>query len=99
MKITYEDQQYVCTRRVVLDVLKTREPAIYDLAKRLAATSGISRVNISLAEIDQSTESVKIIIEGTDIKIELVRRYLEELGAAIHSVDEVDVVRTPRKST
>lgn len=98
MKDPYREHQVTSIKKVVLDVLKPLEPAIYDLAKKLAATNGITHVNIALAEIDQSTESVKIVIEGTDIKIESVRKHLEELGAVIHSVDEVDVTRTPKKS-
>lgn len=92
-----EKHQITSIRKVVLDVLKPREPPLYDLARRLAATSGIDHVNITLAEIDQSTESVKVVIEGSDINIELVRKRLEQLGAVIHSVDEIDVTRTPRK--
>jgi len=76
-----------------LDVLKPHEPSIYELASRLAACHGIDRVNISLAEIDQNTESIKIVIEGAAIDIEAVRRCIEEQGAVVHSVDEVEVIR------
>jgi hypothetical protein len=53
-------------------------------------------VSISLAEIDQSTESIKISIDGSDINTDSVRHSLEELGAVIHSVDEVAVAKRPK---
>lgn len=36
---------------------------MHELASRLASLDGIDHVSISFAEIDQSTESVKIIID------------------------------------
>jgi hypothetical protein len=82
--------------RIVLDVLKPHEPPIHELASRLASLQGIDRVNVSLAEIDQSTESIKVSIEGTAIVIDSVRKTLEEVGAVIHSIDEVSVAKKAR---
>jgi len=82
--------------RIVLDVLKPHEPPIQELASKLASLHGIDRASISLAEIDQSTESVKVSIDGTGISIDSVRKILEELGAVIHSIDEVSVAKKTR---
>jgi len=82
--------------RIVLDVLKPHEPPIQELASRLASLRGIDRASVSLAEIDQSTESVKVSIEGTEISINSVRKVLEELGAVIHSIDDVSVAKKTR---
>jgi hypothetical protein len=79
--------------KLILDVLKPHEPPIDELASKLASLDGVDHVSISLAEIDQSTESVKIIIDGSDIRIDAVKHSLEELGAAMHSVDEVAVAK------
>jgi len=84
------------TTRLVLDVLKPHEPSIHELASRLASLQGIDHATVSLAEIDQSTESVKVSIDGTGIVIDNVRKILEELGAVIHSIDEVSVAKKPR---
>ncbi|HID17239.1 TPA: hypothetical protein EYP26_02990 [Candidatus Bathyarchaeota archaeon] len=83
-------------RKLVLDVLKPREPPIHELAAKLAACEGVSDVNILLAEIDQSTESVKVSINGDNVNIESVKNCIEELGASIHSIDEVTVARKKR---
>jgi hypothetical protein len=82
--------------RIVLDVLKPHEPPIHELASKLASLQGIDRASISLAEIDQSTESIKVSIDGAGIAVESVRKTLEELGAVIHSIDEVSVAKKSR---
>jgi len=86
-------------KRLVLDVLKPHEPPIYDLAAKLASCHGIDNVHVTSAEIDQSTESIKVAIDGTDISIETVKKCIEEFGAVIHSVDEVLVARKPSAKT
>jgi hypothetical protein len=82
--------------RIVLDVLKPHEPPIQELASKLASLQGIDRVNITLTEIDQSTESIKVSIDGTGIVIDALRKALEESGAVIHSIDEVSVAKKGR---
>jgi len=80
-------------KRLVLDVLKPHEPPIYELAAKLASLHGIDSVHVTLAEIDQSTESVKVAIDGSDIEIDRVKHCVEGLGAVVHSVDEVSVAK------
>lgn len=80
-------------KRIVLDVLKLREPSLPDLATSLSSIDGIIGVNISLVEMDQNTESVKIAIEGEKIDIDYVKEMLKDNGAVIHSIDEVVVGR------
>jgi hypothetical protein len=80
-------------KRVVLDVLKPHQPIITELASRIVSCNGANRVNVSLAEIDQNTESIKVIVEGSDINLETIKSCIEEMGATIHSVDEVEVAR------
>lgn len=78
-------------KRIVLDVLKLREPSLPELAASLSSMKGIEGVNISLVEMDQNTESVKIAIEGDNIDINYVKEMLKDNGAVIHSIDEVVV--------
>ncbi|MCD6530234.1 DUF211 domain-containing protein [Candidatus Bathyarchaeota archaeon] len=88
-------------RKLVLDVLKSHEPSLPELATRLNVIEGVQEVNISLVEIDQNTESVKITLEGENIDFDAVSKCLIDNGAVIHSVDEVSVSKEPddRKST
>jgi len=84
-------------KRLVLDVLKPHQPSIHELASKIASLHGIDSVNVSLAEIDEKTESVRISIDGGDIGIDAVRKCVEKVGAVIHSIDEVAVAKRPHQ--
>lgn len=76
-------------RRIVLDVLKPHKPSLVDMSLRLSGLKGVDGVNLTLHEVDQETESVKITIEGTSVNYPSVEETLREMGAVIHSVDLV----------
>jgi hypothetical protein len=76
-------------KRLVLDVLKPHHPSIVELSTRLSVVNGVSGVNITLDEVDQETESIKITIEGIAIDFEVIQQAITESGAVIHSVDSV----------
>lgn len=90
-------------RRLVLDVLKPHNPSVITLSEALSKLEGVEGVNIIIYEIDQQVENAKVIIGGNGIDFESVKKTLEDMGAAIHSVDEVaagqriiEEVRTPQ---
>jgi hypothetical protein len=90
-------------RRLVLDVLKPHRPSVVELSEALSHLEGVEGVNIIIYEIDQQVENAKVIIAGITINFEDIKRKLEEMGATIHSVDEVaagkrivEEVRTPQ---
>lgn len=76
-------------KRIVLDVLKPHHPGLIELAESLSSLPEVNGVNISLSEVDQDTETVKIVMEGSDIDFESVKRVLREYDAVVHSVDNV----------
>lgn len=76
-------------KRIVLDVLKPHKPSLIDMSLRLSGLKGVDGVNLTLHEVDQETESVKITIEGTAINYPSVEETLREMGSVIHSVDLV----------
>ena len=76
-------------RRLVLDVLKPHKPSVVELSEALSHLQGVEGVNIIIYEIDQQVENAKVIIVGNPLNFEGVKNKLEELGATIHSVDEV----------
>ncbi len=73
----------------MLDVLKPHEPSNVILALRLSEVENVDGVNLSLSEMDQNTETLKITIVGNNMDFEKIKRVIEELGAVIHSVDEI----------
>ncbi len=76
-------------RRLVLDVMKPHEPDNVFLALKLSEVENVDGVNLSLMEIDQSTETLKITIVGDNINYREIKKVIEDMGAAIHSVDEI----------
>jgi len=93
-------------RRLVLDVLKPHNPSVVELSEVLSELEGVDGVNIIIYEIDQQVDNAKIIIAGNRIDFESVKKKLEEMGATIHSVDEVaagkitvEEVKTPQDRT
>ena len=74
---------------MVLDTLKPHEPSIIEMAGELSELEGITAVNISIYEIDRKVENAKITIEGESISYRRVLEVIEEMGGAVHSVDEV----------
>ncbi len=89
-------------RRLVLDVLKPiKEPSIVDVALELTKVRGVKAVNITVNEVDVETLSLTVVVEGDDIDFEGVKNVLEEVGAAIHSIDQVvageRIIEVPRR--
>jgi len=90
-------------RRLVLDVLKPHNPSVVELSEALSHLEGVEGVNIIIYEIDQKVENAKVIVAGSGIDFESIKKKLEEMGATIHSVDEVaagkiivEEVKTPQ---
>ena len=90
-------------RRLVLDVLKPHNPSVVELSEALSHLEGVEGVNVIIYEIDQKVENAKVIIAGSSIDFESIKKKLEEMGATIHSVDEVaagkrivEEVKTPQ---
>ena len=78
-------------RHVVLDVLKPHQPRLSDFAVFLAGLDGISKVDISVVEMDERTESLRVILDGSNIDFEELREHMSIQGAVIHSLDQVIV--------
>lgn len=78
-------------RRLVLDVLKPHKPSILELSSQLADLPGVNGVDISLIEMDQKVENIKITCEGDSINYDQVEEIIKQSGASIHSLDKVSV--------
>lgn len=74
-------------RKLVLDVLKPHEPNLASFSEDLSNVDGIEGVNVSLYEIDQEVENVKVTVLGR-LDFSEIERKIEDLGASVHSVDE-----------
>ena len=77
-------------RRLVLDVLKAHKPSVLELGELLAGQDGL-HVKLTVLEIDDKTETLRIEITGEDIEFQRVHDAIDGFGASLHSIDEVEV--------
>ena len=82
----------VSIKRIVLDVLKPHRPNTLEFASSIAAASPGSSVRVTVAEVDEKTETVIIVIEGDDIRFDVVEETIGGMGGSLHSIDEVEVL-------
>jgi len=84
-------------QRLVLDVLKPHQPDALKFASALADLGRDYRVKLTVTEVDKSTESTIVTIEGADIHFDNIKKAIEKMGASVHSIDEVEVSGTESK--
>ncbi len=78
--------------RIVLDVLKPHQPNALEFVRRLQELESIGRIKLTLAEMDEKTETVVLTIEGLDMDYERIAGVISEMGGSVHSIDEVEVI-------
>lgn len=78
---------------VVLDVLKPHRPSVLEVGKEILKLGNGISVNLRIAEIDEKTETVQLIVKGKNINLEKIRKAVEKMGGSIHSIDEVSMGR------
>jgi hypothetical protein len=76
-------------RRLVVDILKPHEPDTVEVAAAVADCQGVAGVNAGLLETDKEVQNVKLTVEGASIPVERVHETIADLGATVHSTDEV----------
>ena len=79
-------------QRLVLDVLKPHQPNALEFAQAIAALGESYKVDIRVVEVDEQTETLEVAIEGDELDFERINSAISEIGASLHSIDEVSVV-------
>lgn len=79
-------------KRMVLDVLKPRQPSIIDFASALSELGEGYRVVVKVDEVDDRTESVMVMLEGDCLDFESIQQNIQALGGSLHSIDEIEAV-------
>ena len=79
-------------QRLVLDILKPHQPNALEFANAIAALGVGYRVNVRVLEVDEKTETLQVAIEGDKLDFALISTAIGEIGASLHSIDEVSVV-------
>lgn len=78
-------------KELVLDVLKPHTPSLPEFAYFLCELECVTIVDVSLVEMDERTESLKIVFKGDNLNVEELKEHMGKQGAVIHSVDQVIV--------
>jgi uncharacterized protein len=82
----------VNVRRLLLDVDKAvQRPDILELAEVIDGVHGVEAVNITVTDIDIETVGTDVTIEGDNINMPALVAAIENVGAAVHSIDEIVV--------
>jgi hypothetical protein len=77
-------------RRLALDVDKVVDrPDMITLARALESVPGVTAVNVTVTEIDVETIGTDVTVEGDDIDTERLFAAIRDVGAVLHSIDEV----------
>ncbi len=79
-------------KRLVLDVLKPHEPDVSEFARVIAAQIDDSCVKLKVLEMDDKTETLELIVEGSNLELDTIVSAISEMGGSLHSVDGVEVM-------
>lgn len=78
-------------KRVVLDVLKPHQPDALAFCSELAGLGDDYRVCLKVEEMDEDTQTLQLEISGEDIQLDTIESAIANMGASIHSIDQVEV--------
>lgn len=83
----------VLVKRLVLDILKPHHPNSLEFS-RLLAEQGCQRVKLTVLEMDDKTETLQVEISGDSLDFDRIKAAIDDFGASLHSIDEVEVEGT-----
>ena len=72
-------------------MLKPYQPHLAEFAMFLGELEGLTRIDISVVEMDEKTESLRITIDCINLDYEGLKAHMAQQGATIQSVDKVVV--------
>lgn len=79
-------------RKIELDVLKPHLPNVLEFASAIAAIGPDYQVYLDVAEIDEKTETLTLVIEGQALDYSRIEEIIKSLGGSIHSIDKCLIV-------
>ena len=81
----------VRVKKIVLDVLKPHQPNALEFSHAIAEVGAGYHVHLIVLEVDKSTETIQIELEGSAIDFEVIQDAITSMGGSLHSIDEVEV--------
>jgi hypothetical protein len=86
-----ERSAMVSVKKLVLDVLKPHQPNALEFSQTLAAVGSDYRVHLTVLEVDENTETLRVICEGRSLDFDGIQASINKMGGSLHSIDEVEV--------
>jgi len=87
----------VSVKRLVLDILKPHQPNALEFSCTMAEVGDDYRVGLTVIEVDENTETVQAVIEGSNIDFEAIQAAITNMSGSLHSIDIVEVKNEPDK--
>lgn len=81
----------ILVKKVVLDILKPHQPNALEFSKAITAIGADYWVRVTVIEVDEQTESLRLEVRGSAIDFEAIREMTTEQGGSVHSIDQVVV--------
>ena len=85
----------IAVKRMVLDVLKPHQPNALEFTCTVAAVGPDYRVRLTVIEVDESTDTLQMVVEGSAIDFDAIQSSINAMGGSLHSIDEVEVRNEP----
>lgn len=85
-------------KRLLVDALKSRETSIIELSRGLCAVDGVEQVDITVTEVNVTTETIKVTIKGSSVNYGKLSKMMEKYGISVKGIDEVSVAKTKASS-
>ena len=82
----------VSVKKLVLDVLKPHRPNALEFCETLAAVGSDYRVHLTVLEVDENTETLRVVVEGSTLDFYALQAAIGKMGGSLHSIDEVEVL-------
>ena len=75
-------------KKLKLYIIKPHKPGLVDLTAKLLNLPGVEGVKTELSEVEKSTETVKLNLEG-NLDYQSIKKLIEDNGGVIHSLNTV----------
>ncbi len=81
----------VSVKKLVLDVLKPHQPNSLEFSCNIADVGDDYRVELTVIEVDENTESIQVTIEGNNLNFDAIQEAIADMSGSLHSIDIVEV--------
>lgn len=82
----------VSVRKLARDILKRHQPKALGFPQTRAAVDSDYRVHLMVLEVDASTETLRVVVEGRALDFDAIQATIDKMRGSLHSIDEVGML-------